>query len=53
LAALPSLLSALYSNLWIWLPVISGLVILSGVLFSFVAIRMAFRQNLMQALRND
>ena len=53
LAALPSLLSALYANLWIWLPVISGLVILSGMLFSVVAIRMAFRQNLVQALRND
>ncbi len=53
LAALPSLMSALYSNLWIWLPIISLLVILSGLLFSFLAIRLAFRQNLVQALRND
>lgn len=53
LAALPSLLSALYANLWIWLPVISVLVILSGMLFSFIAIRMAFKENLVQALRND
>ncbi|MFA5326976.1 MAG: ABC transporter permease [Prolixibacteraceae bacterium] len=53
LAALPSLMSALYSNLWIWLPIISLLVILSGLLFNFVAIRMAFRQNLVKALRNE
>ncbi|MDP2337568.1 MAG: ABC transporter permease [Bacteroidota bacterium] len=53
LSALPSLISSLYSNLWIWLPAISVLVIVSGALFSFVAIRMAFKQNLVQALRND
>ncbi|HAQ21044.1 MAG TPA: hypothetical protein DCR40_17695 [Prolixibacteraceae bacterium] len=53
LSALPSLVSSLYSNLWVWLPAISVLVILSGAVFSFVAIRMAFRQNLVGALRND
>ncbi|HAQ21041.1 MAG TPA: hypothetical protein DCR40_17680 [Prolixibacteraceae bacterium] len=53
LSALPSLISSLYSNLWIWLPAISVLVILSGAIFCFVAIRMAFRQNLVGALRNE
>ena len=53
LSALPSLISTLYGNLWIWLPAISVLVILSGTIFNFVAIRMAFRQNLVQALRNE
>ncbi|MDP3644965.1 MAG: ABC transporter permease [Bacteroidota bacterium] len=53
LSALPSLMSSLYSNLWVWLPAISVLVILSGAIFSFVAVRVAFRQNLVGALRND
>jgi hypothetical protein len=53
LSGLPTLMSSLYASLWIWLPAISILVILSGALFSFVAIRMAFKQNLVQALRND
>ncbi|HEY3371670.1 MAG TPA: ABC transporter permease [Prolixibacteraceae bacterium] len=53
LSALPSLISSLYFNLWIWIPAISVLVILSGVLFSAVAIRMAFRQNLVESLRNE
>lgn len=53
LSALPSLISTIYSNLWIWIPTISVLVILSGVLFSFVAIHMALKQNLVQSLRNE
>jgi len=53
LSALPSLISSIYSNLWVWLPAIPVLVILSGAIFSFVAVRMAFRQNLVQALRNE
>jgi putative ABC transport system permease protein len=53
LSGLPTLLSSLYASLWIWLPAISVLVILSGAVFSFVAIRMAFKQNLVQALRNE
>jgi len=53
LSGLPTLMSALYASLWIWLPAISVLVILSGAVFSFVAIRMAFEQNLVQALRNE
>jgi len=53
LSGLPTLISSLYASLWIWLPAISVLVILSGTIFSFVAIRMAFRQNLVQALRNE
>jgi putative ABC transport system permease protein len=53
LSALPSLMSSLYSGLWIWAPVISILVILSGAIFSFVAIRLALKRNLVEALRND
>jgi putative ABC transport system permease protein len=53
LSALPTLISSVYSGLWIWLPVISILVILSGTIFCFIAIRMVFRQNLVQALRNE
>ncbi|MBV5315855.1 MAG: ABC transporter permease [Prolixibacteraceae bacterium] len=53
LSGLPTLISSLYASLWIWLPAISVLVILSGAVFSFVAIRMAFKQNLVQALRNE
>jgi Na+-transporting NADH:ubiquinone oxidoreductase subunit NqrE len=53
LSALPTLMSSLYASLWIWLPAISVLVILSGAVFSFVAIRMALRQNLVMALRNE
>ena len=53
LSALPSLMSSLYSNLWVWLPAISVLIIFSGAIFSFVAIRMVFKQNLVQALRNE
>ncbi len=53
LSGLPTLLSSLYASLWIWLPAISVLVILSGTIFSLIAIRMAFRQNLVQALRNE
>jgi ABC-type antimicrobial peptide transport system permease subunit len=53
LSGLPTLMSSLYASLWIWLPVVSVLVILSGSIFSFVAIRMAFKQNLVKALRNE
>lgn len=53
LSGLPTLMSSLYASLWIWLPVVSVLVILSGAIFSFVAIRMAFKQNLVQWLRNE
>jgi ABC-type antimicrobial peptide transport system permease subunit len=53
LSGLPTLLSSLYAGLWIWLPAISVLVILSGTIFSLIAIRMAFKQNLVQSLRNE
>jgi hypothetical protein len=53
LSGLPTLMSSLYNSLWIWLPAISVLVIISGAIFSFVAIRMAFKQNLVQALKNE
>jgi ABC-type antimicrobial peptide transport system permease subunit len=53
LSGLPTLLSSLYAGLWIWLPAISILVILSGTIFSLIAIRMAFKQNLVQSLRNE
>jgi len=53
LSGLPTLMSSLYASLWIWIPSISVLVILSGAIFSFVAIRMAFKQNLVKGLRNE
>ncbi len=53
LSGLPTLTSSLYANLWIWLPIISGLVLLSGLTGSYLAIRMAIRQNLLVALRNE
>jgi ABC-type antimicrobial peptide transport system permease subunit len=53
LSGLPTLLSSLYAGLWIWLPAISVLVILSGSIFSLIAIRRTFKQNLVQALRNE
>ncbi len=53
LSGLPTLMSSLYASLWIWLPAISILVILSGAIFSFVAIRIAFKQNLVHALMNE
>ena len=52
-SGLPSLISTVYANLWVWLPAISVLVILSGTIFSLIAIRMVFKQNLVQALRNE
>jgi ABC-type antimicrobial peptide transport system permease subunit len=53
LSGFPTLMSSLYGSLWIWLPAISVLVLLSGAVFSFVAIRTAFKQNLVQGLRNE
>jgi putative ABC transport system permease protein len=53
LSGLPTLTSSLYANLWIWLPIISGLVLLSGLAGSFMAIRIAINQNLVVAIRND
>jgi len=53
LSGLPTLMSSLYASLWLWLPAIFVLVILSGTIFSFLAVRMAFKQNLVQALRNE
>jgi putative ABC transport system permease protein len=52
LSVLPILMSSLYFNIRIWLPGISVLVILSGALFSFVAIRMAFRQSFYSTMRS-
>jgi len=53
LSGLPTLMSSLYASLWIWLPAISVLVILSGAIFSMVAIRRTFKRDLVQALRNE
>jgi len=53
LSGLPALLSPLYAGLWIWLPAISILVILSGTVCSLIAIRLVFKQNLVGALRSE
>jgi ABC-type antimicrobial peptide transport system permease subunit len=53
LSGLPSLMSSLYAKLWIWLPIIALLVIISGILWTIMAVRLALKQDLIQALRND
>jgi ABC-type antimicrobial peptide transport system permease subunit len=53
LSGLPSLLSSLYAELWIWLPAIALLVIFSGALWTIMAVRLALKWDLIQALRND
>lgn len=53
LSSLPSLTSPLYASLWAWPPVILLLIILSGLVGSFIAIKMAFRQNLAGVLRSE
>jgi len=53
LSGLPTLISSLYTNLWLWLPGISVLVILSGTIFSLIAIRMAFKRDLVKGLREE
>jgi len=53
LSALPSLMSSLYSGLWIWIPAIALLVIISGTIWNILAIRLALKYDLIQALRND
>jgi ABC-type antimicrobial peptide transport system permease subunit len=53
LSGLPSLLSTLYAGLWIWLPAIALLVIFSGALWTIMAVRLALKRDLIQALRND
>jgi len=53
LSGLPTLTSTLYSGLWIWLPIIALLVIISGTLWSILAINIALKRNLIQALRNE
>jgi ABC-type antimicrobial peptide transport system permease subunit len=53
LNALPTLLSPVYSGIWLWLPSIAVLVFMSGTIFSFLAISFAFRPNLIEALKNE
>ncbi|HET6559606.1 MAG TPA: ABC transporter permease, partial [Prolixibacteraceae bacterium] len=53
LSGLPTLLSSLYSGLWIWLPGIALLVIISGTIWNVLAIRLALKRDLIQALRNE
>lgn len=53
LSGLPTLLSSLYSGLWIWLPGIALLVIISGTIWNVWAIRLALERDLIQALRNE
>ncbi|MEI7422983.1 MAG: ABC transporter permease [Prolixibacteraceae bacterium] len=52
-SALPILISSQHNSLWIWLPAIAFLVILSGLLCSFFSIRLALKQNLIASLRGE
>lgn len=53
LSGLPSLISSLYAELWIWLPIIALLVIISGTIWTIMAVHLALKRDLIQALRND
>lgn len=53
LSGLPTLMSELYGSLWIWIPLISVIVVSCGLAFSFIAVKLVFSKNLVQALRND
>lgn len=53
LSGLPSLMSSLYAGLWIWLPIIALLVIISGTLWTILAVRIVLKRDLIQALRNE
>jgi ABC-type antimicrobial peptide transport system permease subunit len=52
-SGIPSLSSSLYASLWVWLPIISLLVLLSGLAGSYIAMRLAFKRNLVESLRNE
>ena len=53
ISALPILLSSQHATLWIWLPAIAMLVFSSGLVCSFIAIKLALKQNLIVSLRNE
>lgn len=53
ISALPLFGSATHANLWLWLPSVSMLVIVSGSLFSLLAIRFALRINPIGSLRGE
>lgn len=53
ISAIPIFLSTQPTTLWIWLPGISILVIISGLCFGFIALRSALRNELVKSLRND
>lgn len=52
-SAWPILISSQHASLWIWLPAIALLVIFCGLLCSFIAIRLAMKQNLIFSLRGE
>jgi len=53
MSALPLLISQQHSNLWIWLPSVALLVILTGFLSTIVAIRLALKNNLITSLSGE
>ncbi len=52
-SALPFLISTQHSGLWIWLPAVSFLVLISGSISGVLAIRYALKDNLIHSLSGD
>jgi ABC-type antimicrobial peptide transport system permease subunit len=53
ISALPILISYQPNNLWIWLPSIALVVLISGIICSFIAIKLALKQDLSVSLRSE
>jgi hypothetical protein len=52
-SAIPVLLSQHQSNLWIWLPAVTLLVLVSGYISVSMAVRLALKNNLIRSLLTD
>ena len=53
ISALPILISSQPTSLWIWLPSIALVVLISGIICSFIAIKLALKQDLTVSLRSE
>jgi ABC-type antimicrobial peptide transport system permease subunit len=53
MSALPLLISPQPSSLWIWLPSVALLVLVTGLLSTIVAIKLALKNNLITSLSGE
>ncbi len=53
ISAIPILLASQHSGLWIWLPAVTFIVLLSGFLSGILALRLALKNNLIRSLLTD